>query len=66
MGPLPTVPRKVQYLITATDYFTKWIEAEPLALITKHVVMKFVKRNIFTQFGIPRALISDNGTQFVG
>ena len=28
-------------------------------------VLKFLKRNIFTRFGVPRALISDEGTHFV-
>jgi len=28
------------------------------------VVFKFMKKNIFTQFGTPRPLLSDNGTHF--
>nr|KYP34915.1 hypothetical protein KK1_044072 [Cajanus cajan] len=46
------------------DYFTKWIEAEPLATITAANVQKFVWKNIITRFGIPYAIISDNGLQF--
>ena len=48
----------------ATDYFTKWVEAEPLARITDSESRKFVWKNIITHFGIPRCLISDNSTQF--
>ncbi|GAU37759.1 hypothetical protein TSUD_102760 [Trifolium subterraneum] len=33
LGPFPTAARQVKYLIVAVDYFTKWIEAEPLAKI---------------------------------
>jgi hypothetical protein len=51
-------------LIVATDYFTKWVEAEPLARITDSESRKFVWKNIITRFGIPKCLISDNGTQF--
>jgi hypothetical protein len=51
-------------LIVATDYFTKWVEAEPLTRITDSESRKFVWNNIITRFGIPRCLISDNGTQF--
>ena len=48
----------------ATDYFTKWVEAEPLARITDSESRKFVWKNIITRFGIPRCFVSDNGTQF--
>ena len=48
----------------ATDYFTKWIEAEALSSITERDSKNFVWNNIVTRSGIPRALISDNGTQF--
>ena len=45
------------------DYFTKWNEAEPLATITEQKVRNFVWRSIICRFGIPKALISDNGKQ---
>ncbi|GJS00615.1 reverse transcriptase domain-containing protein [Tanacetum coccineum] len=31
LGPLPESPGKVKFVIMAVDYFTKWIEAKPLA-----------------------------------
>ncbi|GKD63993.1 reverse transcriptase domain-containing protein [Tanacetum coccineum] len=31
LGPLPEAPGKVRFVIVAVDYFTKWIEAKPLA-----------------------------------
>ena len=43
------------------DYFTKWVETEPLANIKDADAKKFIWRNIVTQFGVPRTLISDNG-----
>ena len=54
----------MKYLVVAIDYFTKWIEAEPVAQITAHKVQHFVWRNIVCRFGIPKRLVSDNGTQF--
>ena len=51
-------------LLVSIDYFTKWVEAEPLANIRDVDAKKFVWKNIFTRFGIPRTLISDNGLQF--
>uniref|UniRef100_A0A2N9H312 Uncharacterized protein n=1 Tax=Fagus sylvatica TaxID=28930 RepID=A0A2N9H312_FAGSY len=64
VGPLPRATGNRQWLIVATDYFTKWVEAEPLARITDSESRKFIWKNIITRFGIPRCFISDNGTQF--
>ena len=36
VGPLPKAKNDKRYLLVGTDYFTKWIEAEPLANITEH------------------------------
>ena len=46
------------------DYFTKWVEAEPLANIKDVDTKRFIWRNIVTRFGVPHTLISDNGIQF--
>jgi len=64
LGPFPLAIRQMMYLIVAIEYFTKWIEAEPVAQITAHKVQQFVWKNIVCRFGVPRHLISDNGTQF--
>ena len=53
-----------KYLLVGTDYFTKWVEAEPLANIRDVDAKRFVWKNIVTRFGIPHALILDNGLQF--
>lgn len=55
-----------QFLVVAVDYFTKWVEAEPLTRITEGEIMKFIWKNICCRFGLARILISDNGTQFNG
>nr|GEV29704.1 reverse transcriptase domain-containing protein [Tanacetum cinerariifolium] len=57
-------PGKVKFLIVAIDYFTKWIEAKPVASITGTQVKKFVWDNIVCRFGLPGEVISDNGKQF--
>jgi len=54
----------MKYLIVAIEYFTKWVEAEPVTHITAHKVQHFVWKNIVCLFGIPRHLVFDNGTQF--
>jgi hypothetical protein len=54
-----------RYILVATDYATKWAEAEPTKRDDKEVVAKFLKENIFSRFGCPRELVSDRGTHFV-
>ncbi|XP_058724210.1 uncharacterized protein LOC131595762 [Vicia villosa] len=64
LGPFPVGSYQNKYLVVAVDYFTKWIEAEALAKITSQNVLRFYKRNILARFGVPQAIITDNGTQF--
>uniref|UniRef100_A0A2N9H9C9 Integrase catalytic domain-containing protein n=1 Tax=Fagus sylvatica TaxID=28930 RepID=A0A2N9H9C9_FAGSY len=66
VGPLPRAPGNKKFLIVATDYFTKWVEAEPLSHIRDVDAKHFFWKNVVTRFGIPWAVISDNGTQFEG
>ncbi|KAL0405864.1 UNVERIFIED_CONTAM: hypothetical protein Slati_3900300 [Sesamum latifolium] len=53
VGPFPLAAGQRKFLLVADDYFTKWVEAEPLALITEGEVMKFIWKNIVCRFGIP-------------
>jgi hypothetical protein len=64
VGPMPTGKGNCRFLVVAVDYFTKWVKAEPLATITTGVIKTFLWRAIVCQFGIPYALVTDNGTQF--
>ncbi|GJT64210.1 reverse transcriptase domain-containing protein [Tanacetum coccineum] len=64
VGPFLEGPWKVKFLIVAMDYFTKWIEAKPVATITSNQIKKFVWDNIVCRFGLPGEIISDNGKQF--
>ena len=51
-------------MLVGTDYFTKWVEVEPLENVRDVNAKKFVWKNIVTRFGVPRIPISDNGLQF--
>ncbi|GJZ18035.1 reverse transcriptase domain-containing protein [Tanacetum coccineum] len=46
VGPFLECPGKVKFLIVAIDYFTKWIEAKPIATITGAKIKKFMWDNI--------------------
>jgi len=41
VGPLPTALGNLHYVVAAVEYFTKWIEAKPLATITSQTVKRF-------------------------
>lgn len=64
LGPFPLAKGQCKYLLVAVDYFTKWIEVEPLAIILANKVQKFLWKNIITRFNIPHTVIMDNGLQF--
>ena len=64
VGPLPAAPAQKKFLLVATDYFSKWVEAEAYATIKDKDVTKFVWKNIVCRFGMPQTIVADNGPQF--
>ena len=64
VGHFPKAEGNKTYLLVGRDYFTKWVEVEPLANIRDMNAKRFVWKNIVTRFGIPHTLISDNILQF--
>jgi hypothetical protein len=64
LGPLPPAQGNLKYVVVAVKYFSKWIEAKPLATITSATVHKFFWQNIVCRFGVLKAITVDNGTQF--
>ena len=63
MGPFPASYSNL-YILLAVDYVSKWVEAIPTRTNDAKVVAQFLRSNIFSRFGTPRALITDNGTHF--
>ncbi|KAL0344702.1 UNVERIFIED_CONTAM: Gag-Pol polyprotein [Sesamum radiatum] len=66
LGPFPPAAAQKKFIVVTLEYFTKWVEAEALAKRTEREMINFIWKNIICRFGIPRILISDNGTQFQG
>ncbi|RDX63125.1 Pol polyprotein, partial [Mucuna pruriens] len=64
LGPFPIAPGQLKFLIVAVDYFTKWVEVEPVATIIAERIKRFVWKRIVCRFGLPAEIVSDNGTQF--
>jgi len=63
-GPFAPGKGQCKFLLVDIDYFTKWIEVEPLMVITARNVQNFVWKNIVCRFGQPQIIIIDNGRQF--
>ncbi|XP_073300525.1 uncharacterized protein [Primulina huaijiensis] len=53
VGHFPIAPAQRKFLLVAVDYFSKWVEAEPLARITENEVLKFLWKNIVCRYGVP-------------
>eukprot|EP00253_Pinus_taeda_P024357 PITA_24357 len=60
----PTSSNKHRWILTATDYFTKWIEAIPVINATDSVVIRFIEENILSRFGCPTPIVTDNVATF--
>ncbi|XP_019233590.1 PREDICTED: protein NYNRIN-like [Nicotiana attenuata] len=54
----------MKYILVAVDYVSKWVEAIALPNNEARSVTTFLKKNIFTRFGTPRAILSDGGSHF--
>ena len=53
-----------KWILIATDYFTKWIEAIPTRNSTDSVIISFLEGHILSRFGCPRKIITDNAIAF--
>jgi len=63
MGPFP-VSSGFVYILLAVDYVSKWVEAKATRTNDAKVVVDFVRSNLFCRFGIPKAIVSNQGTHF--
>ncbi|KAK2996574.1 hypothetical protein RJ639_025585 [Escallonia herrerae] len=64
LGPFLMASGQRQFVIVEIDYFTKWTKVESLATITSAKCEDFFWKNIVCRFGVPRALVVNNGKQF--
>lgn len=64
MGPFPPF-NGYMFILVAVDYVSKWVEAISYPTSDAKVVIKFLIRNVFTRFGMPNAIISDEGSHLI-
>jgi transposase InsO family protein len=54
-----------QYILSITDYFTKWVEAIPMKTVTSNDVINFIKEHVIHRFRIPQTITTDGGSVFI-
>jgi transposase InsO family protein len=64
VGPINPMSRRKKYILVCTDYVTKWVEAKALYSANEQSVVDFLFEEIFTRFGVPQEIVTNQGTQF--
>jgi hypothetical protein len=54
------------YILTTTDYFMKWRKTMAPKKADVEELVRFLKDNILSRFGVPDKFITDNGLIFIG
>jgi transposase InsO family protein len=65
MGILPKAAGGFRFLFVVINTFTKWMQSMPVVNITEEAEVKFLQSIIY-RFGVPKRVLTDNGTQFKG
>jgi hypothetical protein len=63
-GLLPTAQGNLKFTFIVVEYFTKWIEARAVSIVTSKTAQKFFRQNIVCRFGVPYEITVDNDKQF--
>ncbi|KAH1172064.1 hypothetical protein KIL84_007682 [Mauremys mutica] len=63
IGPLPATKEGYQYILTATDYLTRWVHAFPLKNKSAPEVAKKMYEFIY-QYGWPQRILTGPGSEF--
>ncbi|XP_020413503.1 uncharacterized protein LOC109947520 [Prunus persica] len=61
----PASSKQHCFIIVATDYFTKWVEAKPVKSTASQEIITFIEEQIIQRFGIPESITTDRGSSFI-
>lgn len=63
MGPYPPL-YSYKYILVAVEYVSKWVKVIATTTCDAQIVFQFLKKHIFTRYGVPKGLVSDGGSHF--
>ncbi|CAB0030668.1 unnamed protein product [Trichogramma brassicae] len=64
-GPYPIIAaRRKRFILVVTDLFSRWTEAFPMATSDTQKVIHIMEDEVFSRWGYPQSILSDNGPQF--
>uniref|UniRef100_A0A1B0GHP0 RNA-directed DNA polymerase n=2 Tax=Lutzomyia longipalpis TaxID=7200 RepID=A0A1B0GHP0_LUTLO len=63
-GPFPITTRGNRYILVAMDYFSKWPEILPIPDQTAETVARALVEQVFSRYGVPQLIHSDQGRNF--
>ena len=63
-GPHPKSKNGFTYILTITDYFTKWADAFPIRNQEATTVAKVLVDRVFSYMGMPLQILTDQGRNF--
>jgi transposase InsO family protein len=66
LGPINLSERGNKYILSIIDQFSKWIECYPLPNQTTETIARTLVDNVFTRFGVPLEIHTDQGKNFDG
>ena len=64
IGPIDPPSNGKSYILVCTNYLKKWIKVKAMKHVCNHKVVKFLYEEIFTRYGVPGELVTDQGAQF--
>ena len=53
----PNYSLQHKYILTTTDYFTRWVKSISLRKVYEDAIMDFLQDHIMTRFGVPISLV---------
>ncbi|KAE9347247.1 hypothetical protein PR003_g7026 [Phytophthora rubi] len=65
IGPLVTTPRGNKFILVFADYFTRWVEAFPVAALDTLTFVNIMVDEVLSRHGLPERLLSDRGSNFI-
>ncbi len=64
LGPLPESNQGNRYILCIGDYFTRWVWAVALPDQEARTIAEVLVEQVFTNFGLPRIIHTDQGRNF--